>query len=113
MTDEPIIDPCIQGELFLASLGEMATRCRLLETENKAMAEQVEALTIELDRVNKRVQLLTAQRDSAMQSDTTSKNLLEELAQRLLAGMKVIRPPLRGAPPRPDERNVVRMGPAA
>lgn len=101
MTDESApADPRAQGAAFLASWDEIVAEARMLRIEHSAMVEQIQALTDELTRVRGREQALKAQLDAALYADTASKNLLEDLARRLLAGMKVIRPEqeMRGRP---------------
>jgi predicted nuclease with TOPRIM domain len=107
-----------QGESFLAQVGEMAARNALLEAENKTMAQQVETLLTEIDRLRTRVEQLTGRLEIVLHDSNADKKLLEDLSNKLLAGLKSRRfgTELRGVPQRSNDTTdslprVVQMGP--
>lgn len=102
------------GAAFLADYDERGMRLALLETENKAVHEQLDAVLDDNTRLRSRVEQLVARLDSLLHDHNADKELLDDLANKILIGLRRRRPEMRGSPVRNDDPlpKVVRMGPA-
>lgn len=107
-------DPREQGAAFLASYDALVARNKLLETENKAVHDQYNTVMEQNDRLQARVEQLVGRLDTVLHEANADKQLLNDLASRLLAGLNSRRSvrELRGSPQRDDPMpRIVQMGP--
>lgn len=105
-------------DALAADVNDMGTRVELLETENKALHQQVATLDDENQRLHARVKQLVCQLETALHKGAMAEKTVRDAAGTLVAGLNMMEPrgSLRGSPQRPAENDaaslkVVRAGP--